>query len=153
MNGHEMGEGWRMRRMPMLVAVAVLAIGALVIALGPSTGRHSPDRAKAPVPPAAGHTAPQAERTLVVVTGRHEPTPSAPGTVMHALRVSGAVPARPMPGTVMSDEDCAPDAAGVSHCANKLRLANGRMLTVRHPHRMADVACMTPGERVQVRRA
>jgi hypothetical protein len=70
---------------------------------------------------------------------------------MRALRLSGVVPRTAAVGTVVSDDDCAPDAAGISHCVNRIRMANGRMLSVRHPHRMAEVPCMTPGERVQVR--
>lgn len=69
---------------------------------------------------------------------------------MHGLRVAGMTPTRAVVATVLTGEDCAPDAASVSHCHNTLRLPNGTKLTVRHPHRMMDVPCMTPGEHVRV---
>lgn len=98
------------------------------------------------------HTAPTTMRRLLV-SARRAPAPSRPGTTMRALRLSGVVPRSAAVGTVVSDDDCVPDAAGISHCINRIRLASGRMLSVRHPHRMAEVPCMTPGERVQVRAA
>ncbi|MGZ4137590.1 MAG: hypothetical protein ACXVPX_08475 [Actinomycetota bacterium] len=59
-------------------------------------------------------------------------------------------PAGPMMATVLSDANCAPDADGVSHCLNRLRLDSGSELTVRHNHRMIEVPCLSPGERVLV---
>ncbi len=100
----------------------------------------------------SAHSRPASMRTLLVSV-RREPAASLPGTTMRALRLSGPVPAAAVAGTVISDEDCAPDAKGISHCLNKVRMANGGMLTVRHAHRMADVPCMAPGERVLVRAA
>ena len=88
-------------------------------------------------------------RSLTVMTGA-EPRPSTSPTSMNAQRLEGPVPARTTVARVLTDEDCAPDAAGVSHCRNAMRLEDGRTLTVRHPHRMVDVACMTPGEKVRV---
>jgi hypothetical protein len=69
---------------------------------------------------------------------------------MHAQLLKGKLPSRPLMATVTSDEDCAPDAAGISHCLNRLTLDGGRKLAVRHPHAMHEVPCMTPGERVRV---
>lgn len=88
-------------------------------------------------------------RTVIVQRGR-EPAPSEPGEAMRAVLVRGALPAGATAATVTSDEDCAPDARGVSHCLNRLLLPGGRKLVVRHPHRMAEVPCMTPDERVRI---
>lgn len=96
------------------------------------------------------HTAPPTVRTLVVTRGKREPPPSLPGATMHALLLKGKLPSRPAMATVKSDEDCAPDAAGISHCLNRLRLEGGSTMAVRHPHAMSQVSCMTPGERVRV---
>ena len=51
---------------------------------------------------------------------------------------------------VLSDTRCTPDAHGVSHCLNRLRLADGRTVTVVHDHRMATMPCLSPGEHVSL---
>lgn len=131
------------------IALAGLALVAVALGVALSGG----DRAAVPSGAAgsdSAHARPAAMRTLMV-SARREPAPSLPGSTMRALRMRGPVPVRAAVGTVMSDEDCAADARGVSHCVNRIRLASGHVLTVRHPHRMADVPCMTPGERLMVR--
>ncbi|KKL08658.1 hypothetical protein LCGC14_2573650, partial [marine sediment metagenome] len=50
--------------------------------------------------------------------------------------------------TVRTDEDCAPDKRGISRCLNKLSLADGSTLLVRHPHSMEPVPCMRPGPKL-----
>lgn len=146
----------RPRRRRIAVGAASLALtvavaGALITSMGDSD---QPGRAGTPPRPAhaTAHAAPAAIRTLAVSTGS-EPRPSAAGAAMHGVRISGAIPIKEVVATVLSDEDCTPDDAGVSHCRNTVRLPNGKTLTVKHPHRMADVPCMTPGERVRVTRA
>ena len=91
-------------------------------------------------------------RSLTVTT-KGEPAPSEHPERMRALLLDGHLPRGGVDATVLTDEDCAPDAQGVSHCRNKLRLPSGKSIEVRHPHRMHDVPCMTPGETVRVRRA
>ncbi len=63
------------------------------------------------------------------------------------------MPTRGVPAEVLTDEECAPDSAGISHCRNVLRLEDGRTIVVRHPHDMRLVPCLTPGEGVVVRPA
>jgi len=63
------------------------------------------------------------------------------------------MPDRGVPAEVLTDEDCAPDPSGISHCRNALRLEDGRTIVVRHPHDMRQVPCLTPGERVVVKPA
>lgn len=53
-----------------------------------------------------------------------------------------------MRATVLSDSRCNPDAHGVSHCLNRMRLSDGRVVTVVHDHRMATMPCLSPGEHV-----
>jgi hypothetical protein len=67
-------------------------------------------------------------------------------TSVHVLR--GAVHARHMRATVLSDTRCNPDANGVSHCVNRMRLADGSVITVQHDHRMMSMPCLSPGEHV-----
>ena len=52
--------------------------------------------------------------------------------------------------TVLSDEDCAADVMGISNCLNRIRLADGSEIAVRHPHDMRKVPCFAPGEPVRV---
>jgi hypothetical protein len=145
-----------------ILGSAGLALAVIGIVLGGSDGggAGSPDGAAVPSTigsegaPSSGHLSeqPAEMRTLVVSKGR-EPAPSPPGQVLHALRLKGAIPKGAVAATVVSDEECAPDAEGVSHCINRLRLAGGRVLVVRHPHRMMEVPCLSPGEHIRVRSA
>ena len=87
-------------------------------------------------------------RTLVV--SHAQPAASRPGNLLHGRLVEGAMPNAATEGTVLSDEDCAADSRGISNCRNRVRLANGREISVRHPHAMRNVPCLAPGERVHV---
>lgn len=69
---------------------------------------------------------------------------------LHAKLVSGTMPAAATQATVLSDEECQPDARGVSHCLNRLRLWDGSEIQLRHPHVMTKVPCLAPGERVRL---
>ena len=65
--------------------------------------------------------------------------------------VDGAIPAGVTQLTVLTDENCVPDAAGVSHCLNRVRFMgpNGPgEATLRHHHRMSEEPCLAPGETV-----
>ncbi len=131
------------------LGLSLSAVGAIALALLPS-GK-SPE----PVAPASGDAHSSVSpasweglRTLLVFRGT-EPSPSE-GTALRAQLLDGRVPAGRTVAVVLTDEDCAPDGQGISHCANALRLPNGNTLTVRHPHSMAVVPCLTPGERVLV---
>ncbi len=70
-----------------------------------------------------------------------------------AVLLSGAMPHGTVKATVMTDENCAADAQGYSHCRNDLRLADGSVLHLRHNHQMGMVACLAPGEQVIVKEA
>jgi hypothetical protein len=70
-----------------------------------------------------------------------------------AVLLSGAMPHGTVQATVTTDENCAADAQGYSHCRNDLRLADGSVLHLRHNHRMDMVSCLAPGEKVMVKRA
>jgi hypothetical protein len=126
------------------IAIAVTAIGGFLLASN-GGGRGSDEQT-------AARGGASRLRTVLVSTGR-EPAPSTPGLVLNALRVKGVLPGARTQATVVSDRNCAPDTEGISHCTNALRLSGERLLTVRHPHRMMEVPCLEPGERVWVERA
>lgn len=55
--------------------------------------------------------------------------------------------------TVLTDEDCTPDAEGVSHCLNRVAFetASGTQhAALRHHHNMAEAPCLTPGQTLEV---
>lgn len=65
----------------------------------------------------------------------------------------GIIPASVTRLTVLTDENCQPDAEGVSHCRNRVQFetATGiKQATLRHHHRMAEEPCLTPGQNVDV---
>lgn len=75
------------------------------------------------------------------------------GGIEVAYAVSGQASAGAETGEVLTDTNCRPDSYGISHCLNEIRLAGGRVITVRHDHSMANDPCLAPGERVRVRAA
>jgi hypothetical protein len=89
----------------------------------------------------------------VLVFDREPAAPSPSVTDLHAGLEKGALPGRPVVATVLTDEDCAPDRQGISHCRNAVRLAGGGVVVLRHPHDMRQVPCLAPGEKVLLRRA
>jgi len=69
---------------------------------------------------------------------------------LHAKLVGGTMPPGPIQATVLTDEECEADDEGISHCLNRLRLADGSEIAVRHPHNMGDVPCLASGEEVEL---
>ena len=146
----------RFLKLSLAAVVAVSALAAILLMSGGSATAPPGARPSAQVSQAPGHDTshqrPAAVRSLAVATGS-EPAPSGRPDRMRALLLDGRLPTGVVTAKVLTDEDCAPDADGVSHCRNKLRLPSGKTIEVRHPHRMHDVPCMTPGETVRIGRA
>lgn len=90
------------------------------------------------------------ERVRTLVVGRAQPPASRPGVRLNARLVEGPMPSAATEGTVLTDEDCGADSRGISNCLNRIRLADGREISVRHPHDMREVPCFAPGEPVYV---
>jgi hypothetical protein len=131
----------------LLVPLAVGAAAVLAVALDRGDAAET---AAAPAPAESlrdpAHEVPAEIRTVLV--SLEQPAPSPPGQVVHAQLESGAMPATPVQATVLTDEECAPDAAGISHCKNVVLLEDGTEVVLRHPHDMSVVPCLTPGEPV-----
>jgi hypothetical protein len=65
--------------------------------------------------------------------------------------IDGAIPDDVTRLTVLTDENCVPDADGVSHCLNRVRFATAGgtgEAVLQHHHRMAEEPCLAPGETV-----
>jgi hypothetical protein len=63
---------------------------------------------------------------------------------------TGAMPHVPTMAEVMTDTECAPDERMISRCRNVVRLPDGSRAVLRHPHDMAKIPCLAPGERVRL---
>lgn len=65
----------------------------------------------------------------------------------------GAIPEDVTHLTVLTDEDCTPDADGVSHCLNRVefKTASGtQQAGLRHHHNMAIEPCLSPGQTLEL---
>jgi len=131
-------------RLGVFVSLAVVVIGIGIAVAVVSNSGAAKIQGSAPHYPTE-----QGIRTLAVTPMGSDTMSPATGTLSGSL-ISGTVPLQPMMATVMSDTNCTPDAMGVSHCENQLRMNDGTMLTVRHNHRMMDTPCLSPGEHVLV---
>lgn len=55
-----------------------------------------------------------------------------------------------MSGVVLTDTACEPDAEGMNHCRNGIRLASGMTIYVINNHRMGTYRCLQPDETVSL---
>jgi hypothetical protein len=100
----------------------------------------------------ASSDAPASELRLVIV-GSKAKLGDNDGTLRVGYERGPRAPAREQFAEVVTDENCEPDAEGVSHCSNNIKLKNGKILRVQHAHRMHEVPCLVPGEKVRLRAA
>ena len=66
---------------------------------------------------------------------------------------SGTIPADVTQLHILTDENCAPDQDGVSHCLNRVRFLSTEgwgEAVLRHHHRMIEEDCLVPGETVTI---
>ncbi len=125
----------------------VLGLGLLIGFLG-SIGEQTDSIPESSVAPSA-----QQLRAVAVYSTADEPSPSTPGSPIRVKIERGRLPQGQSRGTVVTDENCEPDAEGISHCLNRIRFDGGESIEVRHPHDMSKVACLAPGEEVEVQLA
>jgi len=127
------------------VVIALLAVAggiSAIVALSGSTPRQNPG--------VVSHGDPITNVRSVLVVNGPSAEVSQPGKPLRTVLKNGKMPSARTMATVLSDENCAPDARGISHCSNRLRMDDGSEVTVTHPHRMSEVPCLSPGERVSV---
>lgn len=128
--------------------IAMLAAAALVAGLAACGSGESSLSSSTGV-----HAIPGEVARTVVVFDRDPAVPSPSPTTLHAGLEEGQLPAGSVQATVLTDEDCAPDQEGISHCRNEVQLASGQTVVLRHSHNMQLVPCLAPGEEVLLRRA
>ena len=110
----------------------------------------------------SGDRAPQKERFVqehpvsipsdarVVQISSTMPMPSAHARRLSAMLEQGSMPSQATTGEILTDTECTPDKDSISRCRNEVRLAGGSTIVLRHPHRMAHVPCLAPGETVRL---
>ncbi len=133
----------RRGRFALRWTLATVLAGLVIVALGLA------ERPEAHEAPSAGASGAPAGLRLVQLTTAPDAVSTETQTI--AVLLGGAMPHGTVQATVTTDENCAPDARGYSHCRNDLRLADGSVLHLRHNHQMGMVGCLTPGEKVIVR--
>jgi hypothetical protein len=138
----------------LLVGLTLVAI--VVTALAFATGT-TPQQATQPTPvPHFVDTTQQDQqaaasvRTIVIARpGETLPHMSgAEGPLMTTL-VRGQLPDGVTKAIARTDENCAPDEEGVSHCLNELDVGTATV-TVQHHHKMSLTPCLTPGEEINI---
>lgn len=127
--------------------LATLLLAAVVIGISVVSGRDSGPRKERYV---QEHPVSIPSDARVVQISSTMPMPSAHPRRLSAMLEQGPMPPHATTGEVLSDTECAPDQDSISHCRNEVRLAGGSTIVLRHPHKMAHVPCLAPGETVRL---
>ena len=138
----------------LIIAIVVVAVVAIAIIVAATRGTAQPaQQASAPhLVDLSGqdHHGATSGRSLVVARlGETVPGISGETGPLMTTLVRGQYPDGATHATVRTDENCAADAEGVSHCLNELDLG-GTTIVVQHHHKMSLTPCLTPGETVNV---
>ena len=138
---------------PLIIAI-VVAVVAIAIAVAATRGTAQPaQQAIAPhfvdVNEQNHHSATGGRSLVVARLGETVPGISGETGPLMTTLVRGQYPEGATQATVRTDENCAADGEGVSHCLNELDLG-GTTIVVQHHHKMSLTPCLTPGETVNV---
>jgi hypothetical protein len=138
---------------PLIIAI-VVAVVAIAIAVAATRGTARPaQQATAPhfvdVNEQNHHSATGGRSMVVARLGETVPGISGETGPLMTTLVRGQYPEGATQATVRTDENCAADGEGVSHCLNELDLG-GTTIVVQHHHKMSLTPCLTPGETVNV---
>jgi len=139
---------------PLIIAIAVVAVVAIAIAVAATRGTPQPaQQAAAPhfvdVNQENHHSATGGRSLVVARLGETVPGISGETGPLMTTLVRGQYPDGATKATVRTDENCTPDADGVSHCLNELDLGR-TTIVVQHHHKMSLTPCLTPGETVKL---
>jgi hypothetical protein len=138
---------------PLIIAFIVVVImvgGALVVTRGKApptqqaTAPHLVDLSQQ-----EHHSATSGRSLVIARLGETVPGISGETGPLMTTLVDGKYPDGASQATVRTDENCAADGDGVSHCLNELDLG-GTTIVVQHHHKMSLTPCLTPSETVNV---
>lgn len=143
-----------MKRFAILVGTMLL-LGIAAAALAwPERSHHKVQHSAPPeqVAASSGHEAHAASERTVLVADKPQ-LGANEGVLTVGLERGTMPPASEVDAEVLTDENCTPDAQGVSHCRNEIRMEGGKTVRIQHDHRMHEVPCLVPGERLRLRAA
>lgn len=129
------------------VLLSLLLFAAALLAMASLGGRGSaPDKPRY----VREHqvSVPADARTVRISTTM--PMPSSHARRLSAMLEKGRMPQGSTTGEVISDTECTPGADSISRCRNEMLLADGSTMILRHPHNMAYIPCLAPGETVRL---
>ena len=145
------GAGARPLIITIIVVIAILVVGIIAGVMRgvaqpvqQATAPHLVDLSQQDL-----HGATSGRSLVVARLGETIPGISGETGPLVTTLVRGQYPDGASQATVRTDENCAPDAQGVSHCLNELDLG-GATIVVQHHHKMSLTPCLTPGETVKV---
>jgi hypothetical protein len=138
---------------PLIIAIVVVAIVVAIAVVAKRGSAQPAQQASAThfvdVNEQNHHSATGGRSLVVARLGETVPgIRSETGPLMTTL-VRGQYPDGATQATVRTDENCAADADGVSHCLNELDLG-GTTIVIQHHHKMSLTPCLTPGETVKL---
>jgi hypothetical protein len=139
---------------PLIIAIAVVAVIAIGVVVSVMSGTAQPaQQATAPhfvdLSQQDHHGATSGRSLIVARMGETVPGISGETGPLMTTLVRGQYPDGASHATIRTDENCAADGEGVSHCLNELDLG-GTTIVVQHHHKMSLTPCLTPGETVNV---
>ena len=141
---------------PLIIAIAIVVVAVVAIAIIVAATRGTAQTAQQASAPhlvdlsQQDHHGATSGRSLVVARlGETVPGISGETGPLMTTLVRGQYPEGATHATVRTDENCAADGEGVSHCLNELDLG-GTTIVVQHHHKMSLTPCLTPGETVNV---
>lgn len=129
----------------VLFAFVGIIVLALVVVLASDSGQKTPEAASATAVP---HYQAAELRRVVIVPDAQVSRGQDPVLVQ---LIDGAIPSGVTQLLVLTDQNCVPDADGVSHCINQVRFITADGVgeaTLQHHHRMAEEPCLAPGETI-----
>jgi len=127
------------RTTAMLMGTLALSIVGGILAIGVLYYGQQPASAEPTIPPG------------VALTSWFDN--GAGGQHLLQIRQGSAPPAGArVTGIVATDTNCDPDPQGLSHCHNRIDLGGGRSFEVVNTHIMTRHPCLSPGQRLSIRR-
>lgn len=132
--------------------IAVIVVVGLIL-ISRSISTPVPQQATAPhfvdTAPVDNYAAGTARTVVIARLGEAVPGISGETGPLMSTLVRGIYPEGATLALVRTDENCAPDQDGISHCLNELDFG-ATQIVVQHHHAMAKTPCLTPGETVNV---
>lgn len=138
-----------------IAAATLLVVGAVAFTVQRYSKTHAPVTARVVhtswrTVAVAGSVVPQTPAVLSRACGASSDCQNGKDGILVVHLLQGPLPSHRVQGLVLTDTSCTPDAYGISHCHNEIRLDDGTTILVQHDHNMQVYPCLKPGEPVWV---